>query len=66
VGDGGGGGGGGGGPGGVRVVSLVCDTLAFASLVSVCSCCCLRGDERGFGDIGSLVTSCGFFDCRRT
>lgn len=53
--------------GGGRGVSLVCDTLDFASLVSVCGCCrCLRGDDEvGFGDIGSLVTSCGFLDCKR-
>ena len=54
--------------GGGRGVSLVCDALGLASLVSICCCCCcscLRGGIIGFTGTGSLVRSCGFLGCGR-
>lgn len=50
------------GDGGGVGVSLVCDTLGCASLVSVCccGCSCFRGDETGLTAVGSLVRSSGF------
>lgn len=46
------------GDGGGEGVSLVCDTLGCASLVSVCCCGC--SCFRGLTAIGSLVRSSGF------